>query len=355
MDEVNVLVVSRIDLTHDYLAEIASVNPRIAVKDGLRQFVDELQRQDPNGSRVQNLAKQLEMNNKLHIPESRESLDELLAEAEVIFGTGRFPDNLFERAPKLKWIHVGSVGIDYLPKEMFTHGVTITNGRGSTAIPIAEHITAFMFALAQNTTQLLLNKQEKVWRRFTKLELRDRMLGIIGLGSIGRELATIAKGIGMRVIATRKSAVKREQNVSGVDEIYPLNELPQFLKKCDFVSLSVPLTSESRGMIGEAELKAMKPSAFLINVARGAVVQEPVLIKALKEHWIAGAALDVFQKEPLPEDSTLWELPNVILSPHMAGTSDRRSQRVINLFCENLKRYLSGDALLNVIDLKKAY
>lgn len=187
------------------------------------------------------------------------------------------------------------------------------------------------------------------------MELRDRTVGIIGLGAIGGEVARLAKGIGMKVIATRRSATRRESGVFGVDELYPYLDLLQMLSESDLVVIAAPLTAETRGMIGEAELRAMRPTAYLINVARGPIINQSALIKALREGWIAGAGLDVFETEPLPPDSELWDLPNVILSSHMAGSTDRRSQRVLGLFCENLRRYLAGEQLLNVIDRQQGY
>ena len=245
----------------------------------------------------------------------------------------------------------------YLPTGVFDSDVIVTNSRGATALPIAEHTLAFMFMLARDVPRLLAAKQNRRWERFYTLELNRRTVGIIGLGAIGKEVARLAKSVGMKVIATKRSVKKRESGVLGIDELYPRSELLQMLSESDFVVVAASLTEETRGMISEAELRAMKSVAYLINIARGEIVDQGTLIKALREGWIAGAGLDVFETEPLPADSELWGLPNVILSSHISSWTDmdRRSQRVVGLFCENLRRYLAGEQLLNLVDREKGY
>ena len=356
MDRLNVLIVSRQGLHPGYLEDITAVDPRISVKDGLKAFVTELQRKDRTGVLVDRLAAELNRERDRQVPDVEEDLNTMLAQAEVIFGELLFPENLFSRAPRLKWIHIESTGIDrYLPTEIFDGNAIITSSRGAVAIPIAEHVLGFILMLAKNAPRLLSNKQKRRWDRFTNSELRGRTVGIIGLGTTGMEVARLAKGIGMKVIATKRSAPKRESNITEVDELYPHGDLYQMLSTSDFVVIAVPLTMETRKMIGVEELRLMKPTAYLINVARGQIVDQSALIRALREGWIAGAGLDVFETEPLPTDSELWELPNAILSCHIAGWSDKRSQRIIGLFCENLRRYLAGEQLLNVADRQKGY
>ncbi len=351
MDKVNVLVVSRTDLYAGYLEEIAAVDPRISIKDGVKSFVTELRSKGVKGANVDRLEQQAKL-----MKGAEEDLDSLLAEAEVILGGTMFPDNLLTRAPRLKWVHITSVGVDrHLSRDFFKGDIMVTNSRGCTAIPIAEHVLTLMLMLAKNAPCLLENKRNRRWERFIAMELRDRVVGLIGLGAIGSEVARLTKGMGMKVIATRKSATRRESGLSGVDSVYPLRELPELLHESDFVVIAAPLTEGTRRMIGEAQLRAMKSTSFLINVARGPIVDEPVLIRALKEGWIAGAGLDVFETEPLPPDNELWQMPNVILTPHMAGSSNRRAQRLVSLFCENLARYVAGQPLQNVIDKEKAY
>ena len=356
MGKVNVLVVSKVDLHQGYLENIAAVDPRISVKDGAGQFVAELRRKGRKGPWVDRLEKEVALERNQQVPETQEALDTLLAQAEVIFTTVLIPDDLLSRTPRLKWIHLGGTGIDsYLSAGIFESKIMITNSRGALAIPIAEHVLGLMLMLAKNVVRLLGNKQDRRWERFVTMELRDRTVGIIGLGAVGSEIARLTKGIGMRVIATRRSATKRESSVFDVDELYPCSELSQMLSESDFVVIAVPLTAETRRMIGETELRVMKSTAYLINIGRGHIVDQSALIKALKQGGIAGAGLDVFETEPLPDDNELWELSNVILSSHMAAATGRRSHRVVGMFCENLRRYLADEQLLNVIDRQKGY
>ena len=176
----------------------------------------------------------------------------------------------------------------------------------------------------------------------------------MGLGPIGREAARLAKAFGMRVLATRRSA-KRVGRARYVDIMLPASQLRQLLADSDFVVLALPLTPETNRLIGEEELQTMKPTAYLINIARGDIVDEAALVRALDEHWIAGAGLDVFATEPLPANSRLWEFPNVIFSPHIAGGMEDYDARATEVFLENLRRYLNGKQLLNVVDKRKGY
>ena len=208
MDKTNVLVLTRLRLRQGYLDDIAAVDSRVSVKDGTEQFVAELRRSGKYGPLVDYFESEVGHLRDLQFSEAQDDLDTLLAQADVIFGVLMFPENLLSRAPRLKWIHIGGTGIDrYLTQGIFDGNVTITNSRGAVAIPIAEHALAFMLALAKNIPRLLDDKQNKRWEPFATMELRNRTVGIIGLGAIGSEVARLAKGIGMKVTATRKSAV----------------------------------------------------------------------------------------------------------------------------------------------------
>ncbi len=285
---------------------------------------------------------------------SKEKLDDLLVEAEVIFGL-RFPRDLITRAPKLKWIQVMSAGVNrFLDTEMVESPVIMTNVSGIHAVPISEFVLGLMLMFVKQAPLCFQMKQEKQWRRFTATVLRSKTVGIVGLGNIGREVARLAKAFGMRVLATRRSA-KRVGRARYVDILFPQTQLRELLEESDFVALTLPLTPETKKFFGEEELRAMKSTAYLINIARGGIVDEEVLIRALEQHWIAGAGLDVFATEPLPTDSRLWELPNVILSPHSSGSMEDYDIRATELFIENLRRYLNGEKLLNVVDKKKGY
>ncbi len=281
-------------------------------------------------------------------------LDGLLAEAEVIYGFG-LPKDITFRAPKLKWAQMVSAGVErFLDDEFRQSPAIMTNVSGIHAIPIGEVVLQFMLMFVKKAPLCFQMKQDKRWEPFAPAVLHSKTVGIVGLGSIGREVARLAKAFGMRVIATRRSA-RKAKHTRDVDLLYPPNQLSQLLSDSDFVVLSVPLTSETYRLIGEQQLRSMKPTAYLINIARGDVIDEAALIRALEEHWIAGAGLDVFATEPLPADSRLWELPNLIFSPHVSGGMEKYIEHATQVFCENLRRYLKGRRLLNVVDKEKGY
>ena len=330
METINVLVNTPIG--DELLQQITDVSPRIKLSN-----VFELARAEQKGDFAR-----------------KSELDALLAEAEVIYGF-RFPKNMIARAPKLKWVQVMSAGVDrFLDDEFRQSSVMMTNVSGIHATPISEIVLELMLMFVKQAPLCFQLKQEKRWTRFMPTILRSKTVGIVGLGNIGREVARLAKAFGMRVVATRRSA-KRVTRARYVDILLPREQLPRLLSESDFVVLSLPFTSETNKLIGEEELRTMKPTAYLINIARGSIVDEEVLIRALDEHWIAGAGLDVFATEPLPPDSRLWELPNVIFSPHIAGGMENYNVRATELFCENLRRYLSGEKLLKLVDKKKGY
>ena len=330
MELVNVLVTT--NMGDECLQQITSLSPRIKLTD-----VSDLFRAERNGDSA-----------------AKEKLDALLAEAEVVFGA-RLPQNVVTRAPQLKWIQVTSAGVNrFLDAEMLESSVVLTNSSGMHATPISEFVLGLMLMFVKHAPSCFQAKQEKEWRRFPPSVLRLKTVGIVGLGSIGREVARLAKAFGMRVLATRRST-KQAGRTKYVDIMLPQNQLRQLLAESDFVVLALPLTHETAGFIGEEELRAMKPTAYLINIARGGVVDEEALIRALEENWIAGAGLDVFVTEPLPPDSKLWELPNVILSPHISGGLEDYAAQATELFLKNLSRYLNGEKLLNIVDKKKGY
>ena len=330
MESVSILVTTSIG--DECLQQIASVSPRIKVRD-VSEFTNAEKRGDFS---------------------FKEQFDILLAEAEIIYGAGP-PQNIITRAPKLRWIQTTNAGVDdFLDSDIIRSSVMVTNTSGMHAIPIGEYVLGLMLMFVKKTPLCFQLKQEKQWKRFKLTVLRSKTVGIVGLGSIGREVARLSKAFGMRVLAIRKSA-KQVTRARNVDMMLPQDHLPQLLSESDFVVLALPLTPETNKLIGEVELRTMKPTAYLINIARGNVVDEEALIRALDENWIAGAGLDVFTKEPLPAESKLWELPNVIFSPHVAAEIKDYYMQATNLFCENLRRYLSGKKLRNVVNKKKGY
>jgi len=282
-----------------------------------------------------------------------EKLTLLLRQAEVVYGwIHQFPRNLLERTSRLKWIQVMSAGVDRLSDEILKSPIRIVTTSGLHGTPMGEVVLEILLMFAKDAPACLQMKQAREWRRYKPKLLKGQTVGILGLGSIGREVARLCGAFGMTVAGLRRSD---GSPLTGVDRVYPREHLDQLLAESDFVVLALPLTKETRGMIGERELRCMKPSACLINVARGAVVDEGALIRALEEKWIAGAGLDVFIQEPLPPESRFYGLSNVIFSPHISGEMPDYESRATEIFCENLRRYRAGESFLHEVDKMRGY
>jgi len=277
------------------------------------------------------------------------------AEAEVI-QAGRWSDELWQSAPGLKWVQSGGAGVErFMTPEFIASPIILTNAQGVYAIPIADHVMAFILHFSRRFNDLVRRQiagEWEPWERRSSEELCEKTLGIVGLGGIGSEVAKRAKAFGMRVIATRR---RPESPWQQADEVRGADELAWLLRESDFVALCSALTDETRHLIGEQELKVMKPTAFLVNIGRGRLIDEQALIAALRGGEIAGAGLDVFEREPLPAESPLWEVPNVMITPHDAGSSPRSHERFMAVFLENLRRYVAGEPLLNVVDKRAGY
>jgi D-2-hydroxyacid dehydrogenase (NADP+) len=277
--------------------------------------------------------------------------DALLKDVEVMFGF-RLPKNTLKRAPKIKWLQMMTAGVErYLDADMVKSDVVITNASGLAAVPIAEWLMNVMLMFARQMPRYLRNKDEAKWERFPSAVLSGKTVGIIGLGAIGSETARRAQAFGMNVIGCRRS----QRRARYCDEIVPREQLPELLHESDYVIIAVPWTPETNGMIGAKELAAMKPSGYLLNIGRGDIINEPELIKSLEAKKIAGAGLDVFSQEPLPPTSPLWKLPNVIMTPHIAGSMEDYIGQACDLFVKNLTRYVAGKKLMNVVDKKRGY
>jgi phosphoglycerate dehydrogenase-like enzyme len=262
-------------------------------------------------------------------------------------------------APRLRWVQLGGDGVDYLHgRPIMASDVIITNAR-LFAGPIAEYSIATMVMLtrmlpkAHDEFQVERRWPRDHWTEYAGPELAGKTLAILGHGSIGRQLARVAQAMDMHVIATRRS-ISRPAVEDGV-QVFPPDALHDVMARGDFVVVCLPLTLETEGIVGEAALRRMKPTAYLVAVGRGRVIDEAALLRCLREGWIAGAALDVFAQRPLPPDSPFFDLPNVILTPHMSGISANYPERMTALFFENLGRYLAGQPLLNVVDKQKGY
>jgi len=292
--------------------------------------------------------------------EARERLEPILRETEVILSNPIVPDDIVERAPALKWLQLTSAGVDrLLDAPVVRSHVTVTTASGIHAVPISEYVIGAMLAFAKGLPRAFRAQQERAWRPYWPEELEAKTVGVLGMGAIGARVVRISRALGMRVLAMRRSVDRKmtgaEAGVPDAHEMLPPSALPYVLRESDYVVVALPLTPESRGLIGETELRAMKPSAVIINIARGAIIDEQALVGALKERSIAGAALDVFQQEPLSGESELWGLENVIVTPHISGGTPSYMERAMELFCDNLRRYLAGEPLRNVVDPARGY
>jgi len=285
-----------------------------------------------------------------------------LKEAEILCAYW-LPNDWRELAPNLRWLQCSGAGVDGLhPTGILDadSGVIVTTAVGINTIPIGEYVFGSMLMFNRTWTEMVRLQDKHIWPRSVNWyrlggsELADQTLGIVGLGSIGRRVAQLGRAFGMRILATRRS-VQEGDSDPDVDQLYSTAHLHEMLHECDYVVLCVPLTSETEGMIGEAELHAMKQSAYLVNIARGHVIDEPMLIRALQEGWIAGAGLDVAQEEPLPASSPLYTMPNVIVTPHISGVSNRYGERLTALFADNLRRYRHGEPLRNLYEPERGY
>ncbi len=288
-------------------------------------------------------------------PDELEQAKAALVDTEVLFGGSVLARELLLAAPRLKWFQVITAGVDGLVKEgLVGQGFTITKVSGLAAPAIAEYAIGGMLMLCKGLHVSIRDQADHHWRfRFTA-ELTGKTCGIIGLGAIGRETAKRARAMGMRVVGSRRRADGTDGDPD-CDLLVAHSDLGRILRESDYVVLAVPLTDETRGLIGAPELAQMKPTGYLINVARGAVVDEVALATALADGTIAGAALDVFDREPLPAESPLWGMANVIITPHISGAVEGYAGKVTGMFIENLRRYVAGEPLENVVDPVLAY
>lgn len=251
-------------------------------------------------------------------------------------------EEVFLMAPRLKWVHVMWAGLDSLLFPALVESpVTLTNGRGVFARSLAEFVIAGMLWFAKDIRRMRRQQREQRWEKFLVEELHGKQLGIIGHGSIGRAAAALATAFGMKVIGVGRSS--------------PPEEFDEVIEKSEYILVSTPLTPETRGLVGEAEFRRMRPEAVLINVGRGPVVEEAALIAALQEGRIRGAVLDVYDQEPLPPGHPFWSMENVLLSPHCADNTPTWLDEAMQLFLENFARYSAGEPLKNVVDKKAGY
>jgi phosphoglycerate dehydrogenase-like enzyme len=276
---------------------------------------------------------------------------------EVEIATGHVPPVLLARMPKLRWYQQWGAGADWLLRhpEIAGRDFILTNASGVHAIQISEHILALLLAFARRLPQAIRAQARGEWERQEReslFELAGKTMVLIGVGAIGGRTARLAAALEMRVIGVRRNP---GEPAPGVARMVGPDRLLEVLPLADFVVLTIPLTPETRHMIGERELRAMKPNATIFNIGRGGTIDEAALIKALAEGWIAGAGLDVFEKEPLPADSPLWQMDNVIVTAHYSGATPYYNERALAIFLDNLRRFVAGAPLQNVVDKSLGY
>ena len=281
-------------------------------------------------------------------------------------------DRILARAPRLTWVHSATSGVERaLTRSALERGVVVTNARGVFSRPIAEYVVMMILAVSRRLPQLLELQRERTWQPLEGTELRDVTVGIVGLGSIGRAVGALATAFGCRVVAVRRRAdagndLRAETGGSVADSGHAPGEvmldrvggpesLPELLAESDFIVLAAPLTAETEDMINDETLALVKPGAWLINVARGRLIDARALLRALRDGPLGGAVLDTFRDEPLPPMSSFYDLPNVIVTPHTAWSSGRVLDRSVELFCDNLRRFAAGEPLLNVVDPAAGY
>lgn len=289
------------------------------------------------------------------VAHERVEIERVLDEAEIV--AGWFPHDLLPQARRLRWLQEWGAGVDWLLRqpEAAELDFTLTNASGVHAIQISEQIIGYLLAFARQLPQAIRAQQRREWqsaKREQVFELAGKTMLLIGVGAIGERTAAIASALGMRVLGIRRNPAGE---LPGIAAMYGPERLLDLLPEADCVVLTIPLSRDTQGMIGERELRAMKPTSHLINIGRGGTIQETVLIQALREGWIAGAGLDVFEQEPLPEASPLWELDNVIITAHYAGMSPAYDERAMAIFLDNLERYRAGQPLRNVVDKAAGY
>jgi phosphoglycerate dehydrogenase-like enzyme len=305
-----------------------------------------------------------------HVQSAEELPEELLPEIEILYTLSALPEP--EAASKLRWVQLHLAGVDHVAEYNLMHSeVMVTTLSGASAPQVAEFALMCILALSRRLPTMIDDIADVRWmgerfKRYRSVELRGSTVGIIGYGSIGREVARLSRAFGASVLATKrdlKNLKDEGYTLEGLgdpdaelpDRLYPPQAVGSMVSECDFVVVTVPLTPETRGLIDAQVFAVMKPTAYLVDVSRGGVVDHGALVEALNENRLAGVALDVYPVEPLPESSPLWNMPNVILSPHVAGASDEYYERAVDLFIENLHRYRAGRPLLNRYDPERKY
>lgn len=292
------------------------------------------------------------------IGKTADALGDAVREARVLFNwTGSKPEvkKVLESAPKLEWIHAMYAGLDRsLFPELVASPIPLTNGSGVFSQSLGEFVMLGILYFAKDVPRRMRAKAEHKWDVFDNAEISRQTVGIVAHGDIGRAVAQRAKAMGMRVLAHRKNTAPRAGD-ENVDRVYAASELDEMLPECDYIAVTAPLTEETRGMIGRREFELMKPSAVILNVGRGPVIDEAALVEALRTKRIRGAALDVFDVEPLPPDNPLWDLDNLFMTSHCADHVEGWVESAVLFFLDQFRRWRNGEPLKNVVDKRAGY
>ncbi len=292
-------------------------------------------------------------------PEDEEEFVAMLAEAEVLYDfPRRHARDLVEVAPNLRWVQGSMAGAGELAKKagLLETDVVVTTASGVYSGPLAEFVVMALLQHAKNLDRLRRDKAQKAWRQIPTDTLEGKTLCIVGMGNIGRAIAERVRPFATRVVGVKRTVREDDPALRHAEELYSTDRLYDVLGEADYVAVTLPGTPETQHLVDAGAIGAMKPGAYFVNVGRGTVVDEGTLVEALESGHLSGAALDVFEVEPLPEESPLWELPNVIVSPHATDmVPSLINERQTDLFCKNLRRYLDGEPLVNVLDKELLY
>ena len=276
-----------------------------------------------------------------------------LSQVDGIFTDDTVPDEMVRQMPRLRWLHVTRGGVNaYLTPSVKARPIQVTGSKGIHGTVFSEFALACIFTLAKKIPDAIAAQAQKTWEKLQPVEVAGKTVGIVGLGTVGLELARKAHGLGMRVLATKRTPGAKPDFV---DELGAPDFLPELMTQADFVVLLLASVPSTFDLIGEKELRAMKPSAYFINLTGGRAVEEKLLVRALKERWFAGAVLDAFATQPLPQGSELWALDNVIITPRIAGITSEKWPAVLPVFKENLRRFVAGQPLNNTVDKELGY
>jgi len=321
-----------------------AISPVLTGRDGFAVMRDEILAVAP-GARL------IPVNAEGHADDSLEHVEVLLRG----WSLGGDPlDRLVGRAPKLRWVHSVSVGVESLLTPCVRlRGLTVTNGRGVFDEPIAEYVVTMILAVCRRLPQLLELQRERTWQPLEAQEMAGLTIGLVGLGGIGCRVAELVRPFGSRVVAVRRHP--ESGSPDGVEVLGGIDALPRLMAASDFVVLAVPLTPETESLINDDVLLAAKPGSWVVNVARGGLIDERALLRALRSGPIGGAVLDTFREEPLPENSSFYRQSNCIITPHTSWSSGAVLDRTLEVFCENLRRYRAGEPLLHVVDPQLGY